>query len=131
MFFPLVLGKTKQENGSIGADSDQHAKAASLALSRPRHPLLDDVTTKISINQTSHGIFDGGSKAVVADAVLSGKPRKSLGFENSHHSTVVLKTIVHIITKIKCRLARCPGQPRWPPRGLCIAQSTITIGSGI
>jgi hypothetical protein len=50
----------------------------------PGDPLLDDLTAKISIDQTPNGSFDGIHKAVVADAVLSRKLRKRFGFENAH-----------------------------------------------
>jgi hypothetical protein len=46
----LVFSEAKQENGQIGADPDQHPKTASFFLSRPCHPLLDDMTAKIGIN---------------------------------------------------------------------------------
>ena len=70
--FPLVFGKPKQENGSIGTDPDEHTEPTSLALPRPCHPLLDDVTAKIGIDQTSHGIFDGDYKAGIVDARAAG-----------------------------------------------------------
>jgi hypothetical protein len=40
--------------------------------------LLDDLTAKVSIDQTLDGSFDGIHKAIVTDAVLSRKLRKRL-----------------------------------------------------
>jgi hypothetical protein len=57
-------------------------------------PLLDDLTAKISIDQTPNGPFDGIHKAIVTDAVLSRKLRKRFGFENAHRASLVPQTIV-------------------------------------
>jgi hypothetical protein len=68
-------------------------KAASLALPRPRDPLLDDLT-KVSIDQTPDGSYDRIHKAIVTDAVLSHELRKRFDFENAHSASLVLGTIV-------------------------------------
>ena len=80
----------EKKDGPIGTDSDDHPKAASLALPRPRDPLLDDLTAKVGIDQTPDGSFDGIHKAIVTDAVLSRKLRKRFGFENAHSASIVL-----------------------------------------
>jgi hypothetical protein len=82
----LVLGEGEEKDGSIGTNSDGHAKAAPLALSRPGDPLLDDLTAKVSIDQTSHCSFDGIRKPVITDAVLPRKLSERFGFENPHQA---------------------------------------------
>jgi len=52
--------------------------------------LLDDLTAKVSIDQTPDGSFDGIHKAIVTDAVPSRKLRKRFGFENAHTASLVL-----------------------------------------
>jgi hypothetical protein len=74
--------RRRKKDGPIGTDSDDHPKAASLALPPPRDPLLDDLTPD--------GSFDGIHKAIVTDAVLSRKLRKRFGFENAHRASLVL-----------------------------------------
>jgi hypothetical protein len=80
----------EKKDGPIGTESDDHPKAASLALSRPRDPLLDDLTAKVGIDQTPDGSFDGIHQAIVTDAVLSRELRKRSGFENAHSASLVL-----------------------------------------
>jgi hypothetical protein len=94
IFSRSFFAKAKRKDGPIGADSDYHTKTASFALPRSSDPLLDDLTAKISIDQTPNGSFDGLHKAVVTDAVLSRKLRKRFGFENAHRLSLVPQTIV-------------------------------------
>ncbi len=71
------------------ARSERIPITASFALPRPGDPLLDNLTAKISIDQTPNGPFDGIHKAIVADAVLSRKLRKRFGIENAHSTSLV------------------------------------------
>jgi hypothetical protein len=80
----------ENKDGPIGTDTDYHTKAASFALPRSSDPLLDNLTAKISIDQTPNGPFDGIHKAVVADAVMSRKLRQRFGFENAHCASLGL-----------------------------------------
>jgi hypothetical protein len=73
--------RRRKKDGPIGTDSDDHPKAASLALPLPRDPLLDDLTAKVSIDQTPDGSFDGIHKAIVTDAVPSRKLRRRFGLK--------------------------------------------------
>jgi hypothetical protein len=86
----LVLGEGKQEDGSVGTNSDNHAKAASLALSWPGDPLLDKLTAKISIDRTSHGPFDRIDEGVITNVVLPRKFSERSGLENPQRSSLVL-----------------------------------------
>jgi len=88
-YFTLAFGEGEKKDGPIGTDSDYHTKVTSLALPRPGDPLLDDLTAKVSVDQTSNGPFDGINKAVVTDAVLSRKLRKRFCFENAHIAPLV------------------------------------------
>jgi hypothetical protein len=58
----------------------------------PGNPLLDELTAQVSIDQTSRGSLDGIHKAIVTDAVLSGKPRQGFGFEDTQKSLSRFKT---------------------------------------
>jgi hypothetical protein len=45
--------------------------------------LLDELTAKVSINQTSNSSLHGIHKGSIVDAVLSGKLRQGFGFEDT------------------------------------------------
>jgi hypothetical protein len=81
----LVLGEAKEKDRTVGTNSDQHTEAASPALPRPCDPLLDDVTTKISINKSLHSSLDSIHEAVISDAIVSRELRKCLGLEDTHN----------------------------------------------
>jgi hypothetical protein len=82
--------RRRTEDGSIGTNSDDLAKATSLALSRPGDPLLDDLTAEVGVDQTPNGSFDSIHEIFVPDAVLPRKFRQCFGFENPHKSSLVL-----------------------------------------
>jgi hypothetical protein len=65
-----LFGEGEQKDRPIGTDSDDHAKTTSPALARSGDPLLDDLTAKVSINQTPDGAINGVDQAVITDAVL-------------------------------------------------------------
>ena len=81
MFSRSFLAKAKRKIGSIGTNPDQHTEATSPALPRPCDPLLDDLTTKVSINKPSYCPLDCIHKAVITDTLLSRKLRKCFGFK--------------------------------------------------
>ena len=66
--------------------TNEQAKPTSLALPQPSDPLLDELTTQVSINQTSNGSLDGIHETIVTDAVLSGKLCQGFGFEDTQKS---------------------------------------------
>jgi hypothetical protein len=86
----LVLGESEQKYGSIGEESDDHTKAASLALSRSGNTLLDDLTAKVSVDQTPYSSFNGIHEAIITDAVLLRKLRECFGLEDSHFTSLAL-----------------------------------------
>jgi hypothetical protein len=51
---------------------------------------LDDLTAKVSIDQTPDGSFDGIHKTIVTDAVPSRKLHNRFGFENARRASLVL-----------------------------------------
>ena len=132
--FPFVLGEAKQKNSPIGPNSNEHTKAASLSLPRPCHPLLDDVTAKISIDQATRRTFDGGCKAGVADALLPRKLRKIFGLEDAHnlfYNTMNYSIWNDISSRKLYEPPHCPGgRPAVRPRKTPSPQSSMFIGSG-
>jgi hypothetical protein len=57
--------------------------------------LLDDLTAKVSIDQTSDSSLDGIHESIVTDAVLPRKFCECFGLENSHSASLVPQTIVY------------------------------------
>jgi hypothetical protein len=80
----LILGEPEEKDCTIRAECDQHPKAASLALARPRDPLLDKAAAEIGINQPTLCRFDRNYEAFIADGFALRKAGESLGFENAH-----------------------------------------------
>jgi hypothetical protein len=60
--FAFVLGEAEQEDGSMRAEPDKQAKAASFAFSRPRNALLDDPSAEIGIYQALLRALDRRTK---------------------------------------------------------------------
>jgi hypothetical protein len=80
----FVFSEPKQKDCAIRPECDQHSKTASLALSRPRYPLLDEAAAKIGIDQPASGCFDGGHEAFIANGFAFCKAGERSGFENAH-----------------------------------------------
>ena len=68
----------------MGPKTNEQAKPTSLTLPRPSDPLFDELTAKVSINQTLNGSLDGIHKAITTDAVPLRKPCQGFGFEDAH-----------------------------------------------
>ena len=99
--FSFVLGEGKEIDGTIGAETDQHPKAASLALPRTGDPLLDDLAAKVGVDQASLGTVNGLDKRRIIDAILAGKLRKRFGFENmhKHFSSLINYSLYYYISR--------------------------------
>lgn len=96
--FTLVLGKAEQEHGPARTKSDKQAEAAPLTLSWPCDTLLDDLTSKIGVDEASLRPFDGGDQTCVGDAVLTGEPRKRFRLEKIRMRFPVPQIIVYSVT---------------------------------
>lgn len=83
IFSRSFFGEGEEIDCAIGAETDQHPKAASLALPWTSDPLLDDPTTEIGVDQALPGALNGLDKAGIVDTMLTGKLRKCPGFENT------------------------------------------------
>lgn len=84
MFSRSFLAKGKEVDGTLGAETDQHPEAPSLALPRTSDPLFDDLAAKIGVDLATLGTVNGLYKGCIADAMLAGELRKCFSFENTH-----------------------------------------------
>ena len=88
--FALVLGETEQKDRSFRSKANQETKSTALAFTRSGNALLDDLTSEVGINQTTHRSLDGGYQAGISDAILSRELRQGPGLENAHKASLSL-----------------------------------------